>query len=337
MTILVTGGAGYIGSHVCVRLLEAAHDVLILDNFSNCRRDVVDRIAAIAGRMPRLRDVDVRSRDGLAQALDGEKLEGVIHLAGLKAVADSVRAPLAYFHSNVTGTINVRDAVGACPFVFSSSATVYGAPAQCPVTEQTITQPTNPYGFTKLAGEQMLRFASMADGGSPLTILRYFNPAGAHGSGLIGDDPLGVPQNLMPMIERVAVGDSRELVIHGIDYPTRDGTAVRDYIHVEDLADAHIRALELQSSADPVQTFNLGSERGHTVLEVVNAFERATGNAVPWRAGPRRDGDVAELWAHGNAARSVLGWKPTRSLAQICQDSLRWRRHWSDHLQLVAA
>jgi UDP-glucose 4-epimerase len=279
----------------------------------------------------------VCDRTRVAHALDREKLDGVIHLAGLKAVADSVRAPLKYFEANLTGTINVRAAVGGCPFVFSSSATVYGAPAHCPVTEQTPTRPINPYGFTKLTGEQILKSASTADGNAPLTILRYFNPAGAHESGLIGDDPLGVPQNLMPMIERVAVGLCEELVIHGTDYSTRDGTAVRDYIHVQDLAEAHIRALEMPSATDPVRTLNLGSERGHTVLEVVSAFEHATGNAVRFRAGPRREGDVAELWASATAARSLLGWTAVRSLEQICQDSLRWRRHWTHHLQLAAA
>jgi UDP-glucose 4-epimerase len=337
VTILVTGGAGYIGSHVCVRLLEAGYDVLVVDDFSNCREDVIGRIATIAGRAPRVARVDVCDRRRLAQAVERERIDGAIHLAGRKAVGDSVRDPLAYFHANLTGTINVRAAVGACPFVYSSSATVYGTPTRFPIEEDAATLPANPYGYTKLVGEQMLRTASAAAAGSRLTLLRYFNPAGAHASGLIGDDPLGVPQNLMPRIERVAVGGAEPLVVYGTDYPTRDGTAIRDYVHVVDLADAHLRALESAAAADPVETFNLGSERGQTVLEVVHAFERATGNDVPWRPGPRRDGDVPELWASGAAARARLGWRPVRDLETICRDSLRWRRHWTEHLQLAAA
>ncbi|MFO1399186.1 MAG: UDP-glucose 4-epimerase GalE [Burkholderiales bacterium] len=330
MTVLVTGGCGYIGSHVAVRLLAAGHDVLIVDDLSNTRASVVARIARICGRAPRFREADVTRRRALAAALAGERIASVVHLAGRKAVGESVADPLLYHRVNFVGTLNVREATGDCPFVYSSSATVYGNPAQCPVTETAPAAPANPYGSSKLASEVALREWSAAHPAATVVILRYFNPVGAHPSGLIGDDPAGVPQNLMPRIERVAVGADPVLPIHGDDYPTRDGTAVRDYVHVEDLAEAHVRALALQVPG--ATTLNLGSAQGATVREVLQAFERATGRRIPVRVGPRRPGDVPTVWADASRAREALGWTARRSLETACRDAMRWRRWWSAHV-----
>lgn len=335
MTVLVTGGAGYIGSHVCVKLLQSGFDVLVAENFANSRRDVLDRVEQIAGRRPRAVEVDVCNLPALVQAVESERLEGVIHLAGLKSVADSVRNPLLYYRANLLGTMNVREVAGDCPFVFSSSATVYGDASVLPVTENATMAPLNPYGFSKLAGERCLLDARLA-AGSPLAILRYFNPVGAHASGLIGDDPQGVPQNLMPIIERVAVGALPGLTIHGDDYATRDGTAIRDYVHVEDLAEAHVLALRASMTSGASFTVNLGSERGHSVREVVSAFELATGRTISCQVGPRRAGDAPELRASAHRAREMLGWEARRTLEQMCQDSLRWREYWLTHLQAGA-
>lgn len=326
MTVLATGGAGYIGSHVVVALLEAGRDVLIVDDFRNARRDVVARIArAAGGRRPRVVEADVADRERLARALAGETIEAVVHLAGLKSVAESSRRPLDYHRVNVAGTINVRELAGDVPFVFSSSASVYGAPWRCPVEEHDACRPTSVYGFTKYAAERALQAASASAGGSPLAILRYFNPAGAHPSAWIGEDPAGETHNLMPRIEQVAVGALHALVLHGSDYPTRDGTAIRDYVHVVDLAEAHVRALEALERRRASFVVNLGSERGHTVREIVAAFEAATGRRIAIVAGPRREGDVAELWASAARARTVLGWTARRTLVQMCEDALRWR------------
>ena len=326
MTVLVTGGGGYIGSHVSTRILAEGEDVLIVDNFSNCRRDVVDRIRQIAGRAPRVVEADVLDVEALQRAVSSTRLTGVIHLAGLKSVEESTRRPLDYYHVNLTGTLNVRRVSGDAPFVFSSSATVYGVPDASPVTEEAALRPVNPYGFSKLAGERILQDASRADR-APLAILRYFNPVGAHASGLIGEDPRGVPQNLMPRIEQVAVQPEAVLTIHGTDYPTRDGTAIRDYVHVEDLADAHWRALAAIRKSRASVTVNLGTESGQTVLEVVRAFERATRRKIRVREGPRREGDVPAIWASFARARELLDWAPTRSVEKMCEDALRWRVH----------
>jgi len=328
MTILVTGGCGYIGAHVSVRLLESGFDVLIVDDFSNARRDVPARIAAIAGRRPIVAEADVNDLRGLRAAMQGRRIEGVVHLAGRKAVAESVTQPLRYYRTNVLGTLNVREAAGACPFVFSSSATVYGRPEKCPLDEASPTNPANPYGASKLMAERVLLDAASADRVSSLSILRYFNPVGAHPSGTLGDDPTGVPQNLMPRIERVAVGIEHALLVHGRDYETRDGTAIRDYVHVQDLADAHVAALRYRG-VEPL-VVNLGSATGATVLEVVSAFERATGRKVPLKFGPRRAGDVPALWASVDRAREFLGWAAVRTLDDACVDALRWRRHALD-------
>jgi len=324
LSILVTGGCGYVGSHVCVKLLEHGYDVLALDDFSNAQADVPARIREVAKRDLDVVCADVNDRRALKRALAGRRLDGVIHLAGRKSVAESVRLPLSYYATNVGGTINVREAAGDCAFVFSSSATVYGRPTSCPLHEGTTTNPVNPYGHSKLMAEQVLLDAAAAGCTSPTILLRYFNPVGAHPSGLLGDDPRGEPNNLMPRIERVAVGIDAELVVHGDDYPTRDGTAVRDYVHIDDIAQAHVAALAYRGPRPVV--VNLGSATGSTVMEVVRAFERATGKRVPVRFGPRREGDVPELLADARRARDVLGWSVTRSLDDACVDALRWRR-----------
>jgi UDP-glucose 4-epimerase len=323
MSIVVTGGLGYIGSHVCVKLIERGFDVVALDDFSNAQSDVPDRIRAVTRSRLRVVRVNVNDRPALRQALSGVRIDGVVHLAGRKSVAESVRAPLLYYHTNIGGTVNVREAADGCPFVFSSSATVYGNPSRCPVHEHAPTAPVNPYGHSKLTAERVLTDAAAADSGSPTILLRYFNPVGAHPSGLIGDDPRGEPNNLMPRIERVAVGLDPVLTVHGTDYATRDGTAVRDYVHVDDIARAHVDALAWRGPQPLVA--NLGSASGFTVMEVVAAFERATGKRLPLALGPRRDGDVAEIWADARHAREVLGWSATRTLEEACEDSLRWR------------
>jgi UDP-glucose 4-epimerase len=326
MTVLATGGAGYIGSHVVVALLDAGRDVLIADDFSNARRDVVDRIAAAAGgRRPRVVEVDIADRAALRRELADEPIDAVIHLAGLKSVAESARAPLDYHRVNVAGTVYVREIAGDVPFVYSSSASVYGTPWRCPVEEHDPCAPVSVYGFTKYAAERALQAASAAAGGSPLAILRYFNPAGAHPSAWIGEDPTGATHNLMPRIEQVAVGALPSLTLHGCDYPTRDGTAIRDYVHVVDLAEAHVRALEALEARRTSFVVNLGSSRGHTVRELIAAFEAATGRRIAVVAGPRREGDVAELWAHAGRAADLLGWRARRSVVQMCEDALRWR------------
>ena len=324
MSILVTGGCGYVGSHVCVKLLEHGFDVVVLDDFSNAQPDVPARIRDVAGRALEVVRADVTDRPALTRALAGMRIDGVIHLAGRKSVAESVRLPLSYYETNVGGTINVREAAGDCAFVFSSSATVYGRPTSCPLSESAATHPVNPYGHSKLMAERVLLDAAAAGCTSPTVLLRYFNPVGAHPSGLLGDDPRGEPNNLMPRIERVAVGLDAELVVHGDDYPTRDGTAVRDYVHVDDIAAAHVAALRYRGPRPVVA--NLGSASGFTVTEVVAAFERATGKRVPVRYGPRREGDVPELWADATRARDLLGWSATRTLEDACVDALRWRR-----------
>jgi len=331
VSVLVTGGCGYIGSHICVKLLAHGLDVLIVDDLSNSRHDVIERIAQIAGRRPRFARIDIADSRALGQAIEGEFIESVVHLAGRKGVAESVREPDLYGRANLVGTANVRAATKGRPFVFSSSATVYGEPAACPVGEDAATDPTNPYGASKLACERMLIDSARGSPGERLVILRYFNPVGAHESGMLGDDPIGEPQNLMPRIERVAAGLEPALIIHGNDYPTRDGTAIRDYVHVEDIAAAHVGALA--AGHDRPLILNLGSEQGATVREIVHAFETATGLPIPTVQGQRRPGDVASLWADATRARQVLGWIPGHTLQDACTDAMRWRRFWSRHLQ----
>ena len=326
--ILVTGGAGYIGSHTVVEMLTANLDLLILDNFSNSSPRVVDAVERIAGRRPLVVDGDIRDKDGLRRIFDEHAIDGVVHFAGLKAVGESVERPLRYYDNNVAGSLALFEAMaeaGVFRLVFSSSATVYGDPRSVPIREDFPLQATNPYGRTKLMIEEMLRDLAAADPRWRVALLRYFNPVGAHSSGMIGEDPQGIPNNLMPFVAQVAVGRRRELSVFGGDYPTPDGTGVRDYIHVVDLARGHLAALNVLDKLSGAVPINLGTGRGHSVLEVVAAFESASGRRVPFRIVDRRPGDIAACYADASLARELLGWSAGRSMATMCEDSWRWQ------------
>lgn len=326
--ILVTGGAGYIGSHTVVELLAAGHELLILDNFSNSSPKVLDRIQQISGRRPLLVEGDIRDQQLLARLFAEHSLQAVIHFAGLKAVGESVEQPLRYYDNNVVGSLHLFEAMAAAGLfnlVFSSSATVYGDPHAVPIDESFPLQATNPYGRSKLIIEDMLRDIGRADPRWRVALLRYFNPVGAHASGLIGEDPRGIPNNLMPYVSQVAVGRRDELSIFGGDYPTPDGTGVRDYIHVVDLAHGHLAALNRLDQLAGVIPLNLGTGRGYSVLEVVAAFERASGRPVPYCVVDRRPGDVAACYADPQRARELLGWGAERDLATMCADTWRWQ------------
>lgn len=327
MKILLTGGAGYIGSHVALSLLRAGHTPIIFDNFCNSSPEVSERLNEAAGQPIRIVRGDVRDSELLRSVLGSERIEAVVHLAGLKAVAESVADPLAYYDNNVGGMIALLDAMdstGVRRIVFSSSATVYGLPRDLPITEDYSTAPINPYGETKLACEKILSDLARTDRGWQVSLLRYFNPVGADPSGLIGEEPRGIPNNLMPMVVLVALGQRAQLEVFGNDYPTPDGTAVRDYIHVVDLAEGHVAALAAMTDAEPCQIFNLGTGRGTSVLELLAAFARATGVEVPCSIKPRRPGDVAILYAASGKAEQQLGWKAKRSLEEMCADSWRF-------------
>ncbi|KQP35841.1 UDP-glucose 4-epimerase GalE [Pseudorhodoferax sp. Leaf274] len=326
--ILVTGGAGYIGSHVCVELLQAGQDVTIFDNFCNSNPESVARIARIAGKAPSLVRGDIRDRQALVDALKQSGASAVIHFAGLKAVGESVQQPLSYYDNNVVGTLRLLEAMRECSvqqLVFSSSATVYGDPQRLPLTEDHPLSATNPYGRSKLMIEDMLRDLQVSDASWRIAILRYFNPVGAHASGLIGEDPRGVPNNLMPYVAQVAIGRREQLQVWGDDYPTPDGTGVRDYIHVVDLAIGHLRALERLQAREGGLTVNLGTGTGYSVLDMVRAFEQASGKPVPYKLAPRRAGDVASCYADPAEALAVLGWRAERDLVAMCQDAWRWQ------------
>ena len=328
MMILVTGGAGYIGSHTVVQLIAAGHDLLILDNFSNSSPKVLDRIFAISGSRPQVIEGDIRDPVLLKRIFSEYPIDAVIHFAGLKAVGESVAQPIRYFDNNVVGSLRLFEAMAEAnvkTLVFSSSATVYGDPHAVPICESFPLQATNPYGRTKLHIEEMLRDISRADPAWRIALLRYFNPVGAHPSGLIGEDPQGIPNNLMPYVAQVAVGRRAELGVFGNDYPTPDGTGVRDYIHVVDLARGHLAALDALEKADALITVNLGTGRGYSVLDVVSAFERASGKPVPYQILPRRAGDVASCFADPALALETLGWKAEFDLDDMCRDSWRWQ------------
>jgi len=328
MRILVTGGAGYIGSHTCVELLMAGHEVIVIDNLSNSSSVVFDRIENICKHRPVFHEADVRNRDRVAEILSVHGIEAVIHFAGLKAVGESVEQPLQYYDNNVTGSLALFDAMaetGVRNLVFSSSATVYGDPHSVPIHEDFPLSATNPYGRSKLMVEEILRDLICADESWHIALLRYFNPVGAHESGLIGEDPGGTPNNLMPYVSQVAVGRRTELQIFGGDYPTPDGTGVRDYIHVVDLADGHIAALDWLQRHKGVHTFNLGTGQGTSVLEVVHAFETASGKPVPYRIVDRRPGDIAQCYADSSRAELELGWKAKRGITEMCKDAWNWQ------------
>ena len=326
--ILVTGGAGYIGSHTVVELLAAGHELLILDNFSNSSPKVLDRIERISGRRPLLIEGDIRDPSLLARLFAEHALQAVIHFAGLKAVGESVEQPLRYYDNNVVGSLHLfaaMAAAGVFNLVFSSSATVYGDPHAVPIDESFPLQATNPYGRSKLMIEDMLRDIGRADPRWRVALLRYFNPVGAHASGLIGEDPRGTPNNLMPYVSQVAVGRRDELSVFGGDYPTPDGTGVRDYIHVVDLARGHLAALNRLDQLAGVTPINLGTGCGYSVLEMVAAFERASGRPVPYRVVDRRPGDIATCYADPRRAQELLGWSAERDLAAMCADAWRWQ------------
>lgn len=329
MHILVTGGAGYIGSHTTVELLSRGHDVTIVDNLSNSHPEAVRRVAELAGRTPVFRRADLLDRRALDEIMDARPVDAVIHFAGLKAVGESVARPLAYYHNNLTGTLELLGAMqarGVKRLVFSSSATVYGAPDEVPIREDAPLRPANPYGRTKLMIETMLRDLHAADPAWSIAILRYFNPVGAHPSGRIGESPQGLPNNLMPFIAQVAAGKLPKLRVFGNDYPTPDGTGVRDYIHVMDLAGGHLAALDrLAAHPGELLIVNLGTGRGYSVLEMVRAFEQASGRPVPYEFAPRRPGDVAVCYADPSRARGLLGWQAVRGIAEMCADTWRWQ------------
>ncbi|HEY6241786.1 MAG TPA: UDP-glucose 4-epimerase GalE [Burkholderiales bacterium] len=326
--MLVTGGAGYLGSHTCVELMQAGHEIVIYDNLCNSRRAAIARIAAIVGKAPEFVQADVRDLGALRNALSRCRFDAVIHFAGLKAVSESVEKPVEYYDNNVHGALSLCRAMteaGVGMLVFSSSATVYGNPSSVPIREDAPLAPTNPYGHSKLMVERILADLAASDPAWRIALLRYFNPAGAHPSGLIGEDPQGIPNNLMPYVAQVAGGVRERLRVFGSDYPTRDGTGVRDYIHVVDLARGHLAALQTMERERRGLTVNLGTGRGISVLEAVRAFERASGRAIPFERLARRAGDVAECYADPSLAERTLGWKAGRTLDDMCRDAWRWQ------------
>jgi UDP-glucose 4-epimerase len=329
MNILVTGGAGYIGSHTCVELLVAGHTVTIFDNFQNSTLNCVARIAEISKQAPRIIRGDVRDSEALVKALNDNATDAVIHFAGLKAVGESVEKPLAYYDNNVVGTMRLLEAMsmaGTRKLLFSSSATVYGNPLYLPITESHPLSTTNPYGRGKLVVEDVLRDLQSADSSWQIGILRYFNPVGAHPTGLIGENPLGIPNNLMPFVAQVAYGLRDQLTVWGNDYDTPDGTGVRDYIHVVDLALGHVAALNyLTETPKCLFATNLGTGRGHSVLEMIRTFARISGRNVPLVIGPRREGDVASCYADPRLAEQLFDWRASRSIDEMCEDAWNWQ------------
>ncbi|MEN1959379.1 UDP-glucose 4-epimerase GalE [Luteimonas sp. MJ246] len=328
MRILVTGGAGYIGSHACIELAARGHEFVVADNFSNSSPRVLERLATLLGQPPALRRVDLRDRAAVDALFAGERFDAVIHFAALKAVGESCERPLDYFDNNIGGTIHLLQAMrghGVHRLVFSSSATVYGDPASVPVREDAPLQVTNPYGRTKLVMEQLIGDLCASDPGFHAVNLRYFNPVGAHASGLIGEAPGGVPNNLMPYVCQVALQQRERLAVFGGDWPTVDGTGVRDYIHVVDLARAHADALEFLVREGRSANINLGTGRGTSVLELVRAFEEASGHDVPFEIVARRPGDVAEVYADPSLARELLGWRAEHGIEAMCRDAWRWQ------------
>ena len=329
MTVLVTGGAGYIGSHTCVELLQAGYDIIIVDNYVNSKPEVLIRIRELTNKDFGFYECDLRDKAGMEKIFRENHIDGVIHFAGLKAVGESCKKPLEYFDNNVSGTITLLEVMrdyNVKKIVFSSSATVYGMDGVSPLTENMPTgNVSNPYGRTKVMIEDMLADLYAADQSWSIVRLRYFNPIGAHESGRIGEDPNGIPNNLMPYVAQVAVGKLPELTIFGNDYPTPDGTCLRDYIHVVDLAKGHLCALQKAAQEHGLFTYNLGTGKGYSVLDVVNAFIKASGKQVPYRIGPRRDGDLAAVYSDPSKVERELGWKTKFDLERMCADSWRWQ------------
>lgn len=328
MNILVTGGAGYIGSHTCVLLQEAGHNVIVADNLSNSSQTSLERVEAITGKAVVFYKADLLDRNAMEKIFSENSIDAVIHFAGLKAVGESVAKPLYYYHNNITGTLilcELMQKYGVKNIVFSSSATVYGDPETVPITEGSALHATNPYGRTKLMLEEILKDLNVADPSFNVAILRYFNPVGAHESGTIGEDPNGIPNNLMPFIAQVAVGKREKLSVFGSDYDTPDGTGVRDYIHVVDLADGHLKALDKLTENPGVVVYNLGTGTGYSVLDMVNAFSKASGVDIPYILTDRRPGDIASCFADPSFAAKELGWKAEKTIEDMCLDTWKWQ------------
>lgn len=329
MSVLVTGGLGYIGSHTCVELMNAGQEIVVVDNLYNCKKSSYDRIKALTGKDFSFYECDIRNKEGLNEVFEKENITSVIHFAGLKAVGESVRKPLEYFDNNITGTLVLLDVMrkhNCKKIVFSSSATVYGMNNVSPLTEDMeVGGVTNPYGRTKFMIECILKDLYVSDNSWSICLLRYFNPIGAHKSGTMGEDPNGIPNNLMPYITQVANGKLDHLNVFGDDYDTPDGTGVRDYIHVVDLALGHIKAVEKVEGEDGLFIYNLGTGVGYSVLDVVKAFEKASGKKIPYVIGPRRDGDIATCYSDPSKALKELGWKAERGIEEMCEDSWRWQ------------
>lgn len=328
--ILVTGGAGYIGSHTCVELLDAGEEIIVLDNFSNSKPEAIDLIKEVSGKDFKFVEADLLDRAAVRKVFEENEIESVIHFAGLKAVGESVAKPIEYYHNNITGTLILVDEMrkhGCKTLVFSSSATVYGDPASVPIKEDFPLSTTNPYGSTKLMIENILQDVYKSDNEWSIALLRYFNPIGAHSSGKIGENPNGIPNNLMPYIQQVAVGKLPKLGVFGNDYPTHDGTGVRDYIHVVDLAKGHLKAIQKLRTMKGVGIWNLGTGRGYSVLDVVKAFEKASGVTIPYEIKPRRPGDIAECYADPSKALKELGWKAELGIDEMCRDNWNFISH----------
>lgn len=328
MKILVTGGAGYIGSHTCVELLQTGYEVVVVDNFDNSKPEAIHRIEELANQSISFYEADVRDEETLRGIFAKEHIDAVIHFAGLKAVGESVRVPLKYYNNNLISTLVLLDVMnefGVKNFVFSSSATVYGNPSKMPITEDFPLSTTNPYGTTKLMLEQILKDAAKADTAFNPVILRYFNPVGAHESGRIGEDPNGIPNNLMPYISQVAIGKLEKLNVFGGDYDTKDGTGVRDFIHVVDLAKGHVAALKKFETPCGLQIYNLGTGQGYSVLEMLHAFEKAVGKKIPYEVVARRQGDIPVCYADPEKAAKELNWHATKNINDMCADTWRWQ------------
>ncbi|PLR79639.1 UDP-glucose 4-epimerase GalE [Bacillus canaveralius] len=343
MAVLITGGAGYIGSHTCIELLNAGYEIVVVDNYINSKQESLKRVGIITGKDFKIYNVDLLDAVGLENVFVENNIEAVIHFAGLKAVGESVILPLWYYHNNITSTVilcNIMKRFDVKNLVFSSSATVYGIPDRFPVSEGFPLRAMNPYGRTKLMIEEILRDLYESDHSWSIALLRYFNPIGAHGSGLIGEDPNGIPNNLMPFITQVAVGKLNELSVYGNNYPTIDGTGVRDYIHVVDLAAGHVRALEKVSKFTGVDAFNLGTGKGYSVLELVSAFEKAIGINIPFKIVNPRPGDAPICFADPSKAKRELGWVAEKDIEEMCEDSWRWQANnpngYNNHSELLA-
>ncbi|PEQ04213.1 UDP-glucose 4-epimerase GalE [Bacillus toyonensis] len=338
MAILITGGAGYIGSHTCIELLNNNYKIIVVDNLSNSSIESLNRVKEITGKQFKFYNESVLNREKMNEIFLENNIEAVIHFAGFKAVGESTTIPLTYYYNNIISTIILCDVMqkhNVKKFIFSSSATVYGIPKTSPITEEFPLSVTNPYGQTKLMIEQIMRDVAKADGEWSIALLRYFNPFGAHQSGRIGEDPNGIPNNLMPYVTQVAVGKLKELNIFGNDYPTKDGTGVRDYIHVVDLAKGHVKALEKVLKTTGIDAYNLGTGKGYSVLEMVNAFEKVSGKKIPYKIIGRRPGDVAICFADVSKAKRELGWEAEYGLEEMCLDSWRWQVNNKNGYQMI--